>query len=80
MEIQLSKIGNFLKDEIWRRRTSGPKLSEQTGININTIWSICRGRGNPNLTTFVQLFSRMGYKIILQGPDSSFEIVSDEAA
>ena len=61
----VSKIGEKIKE---RRDTLGitqPDLAEMAGVNINTIYNIESGRGNPTLSKLNNILNILGMEITL---------------
>ena len=61
----VSEIGEKIKD---RRDTLGitqPDLAEMAGVNINTIYNIESGRGNPTLSKLNNILNILGMEITL---------------
>ena len=61
----VSEIGEKRKD---RRDTLGitqPDLAEMAGVNINTIYNIESGRGNPTLSKLNNILNILGMEITL---------------
>jgi len=61
----VSEIGEKIKE---RRDTLGitqPDLAEMAGVNINTIYNIESGRGNPTLSKLNNVLNILGMEITL---------------
>jgi y4mF family transcriptional regulator len=61
----VSEIGEKIKE---RRDTLGitqPDLAEMAGVNINTIYNIESGRGNPTLSKLNSILNILGMEITL---------------
>jgi len=61
----VSEIGKKIKE---RRDTLGitqPDLAEMAGVNINTIYNIESGRGNPTLSKLNNIVDILGMEITL---------------
>jgi y4mF family transcriptional regulator len=61
----VSEIGEKIKE---RRDTLGitqPDLAEMAGVNINTIYNIESGRGNPTLSKLNNILNILGMEITL---------------
>ena len=61
----VSEIGEKIKD---RRDTLGitqPDLAEMAGVNINTIYNIESGRGNPTLSKLNNILNILGMELTL---------------
>ncbi len=61
----VSDIGKQIKE---RRDTLGitqPDLAEMAGVNINTIYNIESGRGNPTIKKLSKILEILGMEITL---------------
>jgi len=61
----VSEIGEKIKE---RRDTLGitqPDLAEMAGVNINTIYNIESGRGNPTLSKLNNILNILGMELTL---------------
>ena len=61
----VSEIGEKIKE---RRDTLGitqPDLAEMAGVNINTIYNIESGRGNPTLSKLNNVLNILGMELTL---------------
>ena len=61
----VSDIGKQIKE---RRDTLGitqPDLAEMAGVNINTIYNIESGRGNPTIKKLSKILEVLGMEVIV---------------
>jgi y4mF family transcriptional regulator len=61
----VSDIGKQIKE---RRDTLGitqPDLAEMAGVNINTIYNIESGRGNPTIKKLSKILEILGMEVIV---------------
>ena len=58
--MELSKVGEFIRERRIELRLRQEDLSEMAGVNMKTIQQIEMGTGNPSFHTFLKLFKILG--------------------
>ncbi|MEJ7560155.1 MAG: helix-turn-helix transcriptional regulator [Pedobacter sp.] len=58
--MELSEIGNFVRERRIELRLRQEDLSEMAQVNMKTIQQIEMGTGNPGFQTFAKLFEILG--------------------
>jgi transcriptional regulator with XRE-family HTH domain len=60
IRMELSKVGEFIRERRIELRLRQEDLSEMAGVNMKTIQQIEMGTGNPSFRTFLKLFGILG--------------------
>ncbi len=71
--MDIKKIGNAIKE---RRRYLGinqQTLADLASVALNTVVSIERGEGNPQLTTLVSILDTLGLQIEINKKQMTYE-------
>ena len=61
----VSEIGKKIKERRDTLEITQPDLAEMAGVNINTIYNIESGRGNPTLSKLNNIVDILGMEITL---------------